>query len=194
MDESPRRWVRARLDPALIAQADRALDGRVPTDRITREAHGWSIRDEVPWFLLFFAVALGALALLAHIGTIRAPGYPRGLRSLPWVLDIAWLLSASRFARALYGSWSITLAPGALTVLRRWGARVRSELRVDPEDICSVRVCPDGEVRIEGPRQTSLGPAFRAGWLDPPALPRWVAEAVATLAERAQSRPDDEAR
>jgi hypothetical protein len=189
MEDRPRRLVRARLDPALIEQATRALSARAPTDRIVEGPRGWSIRDEIPWFLLFFAVALGALAALAHIGTVRAPGYPRGLRSMPWVLDLAWLICAARFARALHGSWSIVLDQGALCVQRAWRGMIQSELRVDPEDICSVRVSADGEVRIEGPRQAILGRAFRAGWLDPPSLPSWVADAVATLAERAQARP-----
>jgi hypothetical protein len=186
--EAPRRVVRARLDPALVDEATRSLAARSPSDRVRETEDGWAIADEVPWFMLFFAVALCALALLAHVGTVRAPGYPRGLHTLPWALDLAWIASAWRFGRALYGEWSVSRVGASVRFRRAWRGRVLSESVVDPEDVCSLRVRAERTVIVEGPRQSTLAQAFDAGWLDPPALPQWVADAIATVVERALAR------
>jgi hypothetical protein len=188
MDKALRRGVRARLDPELVRESIAALTTRAPTDRIRATERGWEVHDEVPWFVLFFAVALLALALIAHAGTARAPGFPRTFRVIPWLLDLGCLASGYLFARRLWGSMSIALEGDALVIERTFRGKTVSVARLDPEEIQAVRVLEDRVVSIEGPRNQTLATVFRAGLLDSPALARWIADSVVALCERALER------
>jgi hypothetical protein len=183
-----RRLIRARLDPDVAQSTIESLTARAPTDRIQRTESGWTMRDEVPWFLLFAAVALVLLASIAHAGSARAPGFPRALRLLPWLMDVGWVFSTWGFFRRYWGRFTIALRDRALVFSWSFRDRVLREERLDPEDVQSVRVTGGKTVVVEGPRNQVLSKPFDAGLLDPPSLARWIADAIAALTERAMSR------
>ncbi len=180
--------IRPRLDPPLVDAALDALEARSPSDRARREGDGWVVRDEVPWFLLFAAVALVLLAAIAHTGAARAAGYPRALRPLPWLMDAGWLASLAGFLRRYWGAFSFALRERSLVFTWTFRGRALREVSVDPEDVQAVRVLSDRTVTLEGPRNQVIASPFRAGALDPPWLARWIADAVVALGERALAR------
>jgi hypothetical protein len=188
MDRAVRRGVRARLDPSLVQESIDALTERAPSDRIRPTERGWIVRDEIPWFVLFFAVALFALALLAHAGLARAPRFPRSFRVLPWLFDLGWIASLWLFVRQLWGELSLSLEGEALVIARLFRGRPVKSTHLDPEDVLAVRVTDDRVVSIEGPQNQKPVTVFCAGPLDPPTLAKWIADCVVSLCERAQSR------
>lgn len=188
MDRAVRRGVRARLDPSLVQESIDALTARAPSDRIRATERGWIVRDEIAWFVLFFAVALFALALIAHAGVARAPRFPRSFRVLPWLFDAGWIASLWLFARQLWGELSISLEGETLVIARLFRGRPSKSTQLDPEDVLAVRVADDRVVSIEGPQNQKPVTVFSAGPLDPPTLARWIADCVVSLCERAQSR------
>lgn len=188
MDTAVRRGVRARLDPALVDATVDALTARAPSDRIAPIERGWVVRDEVPWFALFAAVALFALALLAHAGSSRAPGFPRSFLVLPWLFDLGWIAMAYLFAQRLWGSLAIVLEGSSLVIERTVRGKTVWRCAIDPEELQAVRVASDRVVSVEGPRNQVLATVFTAGVLDPPTLARWIADAVVALSERALAR------
>lgn len=188
MDRSVRRGVRARLDPSLVQQSIDTLTERAPSDRIRATERGWVVRDEVPWFVLFFAVALFSLAAIAHAGVARAPRFPHSFRVLPWLFDLGWVACVWLFARQLWGALSISLDGDTLRIERLFRERPVKSHSIDPEDVLAVRVADERTVSIEGPQNQKALTVFTAGPLDPPTLPKWIADCVVALCERAQSR------
>ncbi len=188
MDGAIRRTVRTRLDPALVREAVDALTARAPSDRIRVIDNGWQVREDIPWFALFAAVALFALSLIAHAGLAKAPGFPRSFRALPWLFDLSWVACAYLFARKVWGAMSITLDGETVVIERTMRDRSVKRCAIDAEEIQAVRVLRDRVVSIEGPRNQTLATVFTAGALDPPPLARWIADAIVALAERSLAR------
>jgi hypothetical protein len=188
MDRPVRRVVRARLDPSLVQASIDALTQRAPSDRIRATEHGWLVREEIPWFLLVFAIALFALALLGHAGLARTARLPRSFQVLPWLFDTGWIASAWLFVRQLWSELSIALEGKMLVIARSFRGRVLTCTRLDPENVLAVRVTDDRIVSIEGPHPQKPVAVFIAGPLDPPTLARWIADCIVSLCERAQAR------
>ncbi|MDP3279379.1 MAG: hypothetical protein Q8Q09_29585 [Deltaproteobacteria bacterium] len=179
--------IRARLDPALLDDTEISLRKRCPTDRAVLTQASLCVRDEVPWFLGFFAVTFTALAILGHVASAHVPGYPLRLRIMPWLFDGLTLGCAVTFFRALYGSTEFRWSDGSLTTLRWLGRRSVMTSTTDPQEVVAIRHT-QSQISLEGPQHKVLATPFKTGLLDPPALTHWVAEVLTLAVERGLSQ------
>lgn len=203
MDEARHRQFehRAPVDltarPEAIARAFAALLARAPTDRIERCGPlGLAFRPEPPWFLAVAAVALLLLGLLGHLAVGRFAQVAVGGHGLAAVLELSALVALARVVFSLRWRTEI-VAEGGDVVVREWlGARALRERRTRAEELTAALVVGSpGALRVVlvGPRNAERCRIYDEQWMDPPTLPRWLADALALLATGAACPQDDAA-
>lgn len=172
----------------VLASRFAALLTRAPSDRIeVVGAHAVTYREEPPWYFTVTYGATQGMAILTHIASTRTNHW-FAATALAVLLDVFAVYCLARLVFALAWRLEIEVSPGSVDLRERIWSRTLRVKTLSVHDLAAVLVVgASGKRRavIVGARNEECAVLFRERFLDPPALPRWMADLFAVLASGA---------
>lgn len=180
---------RAAIDfgatPDDIATRFATLLTRAPSDRIeVTRRHAVTYREEPPWYFVLTYGALQGMAILTHLTSART-NHPFAATTLAVILDLGALYCLLRLLFASAWRLDIEVSAVELTLRDRFWSRAMRTRSFPVDELGGALVIGEASRRrvvLVGPRNEERAVVFQERFLDPPALARWLADLLATLA------------